>query len=336
MSHRIHSKQIIIAIILFIVYFIFGAVILVSAEIRSKKSNEVSVNNLLIGKECMNMADSSHQQKSNDEQSLMKRQPRFEHIAFNVKDPAAVVKWYCDHLGMKIVRKSLPPANAHFIGDAALNMMIEFYNNPDAPVPDYASFNHMALHLAFMVDDVKTLRDSLLASGAKLVEDVTVTPAGDQIMMLRDPWGLAIQFVKRISPMLITGGIRFEHFALNFADPQNIANWYCKNLGMKINRKGTSPTYANFVADADNNMMFELYKNSEYPMLDISKINPLSIHIAFVVEDVSAIRNGLIGADATLVDDIKVSASGDEILMLRSPWGVPLQFIKRAKQLLKY
>ena len=301
-----------------------------------KKLNEVTVqNNFLLLKENMNMINHANQPASSDQIVSLKKQPRLEHIAFNVKDPAGVAKWYCDHLGMKIVRKSLPPANTHFIGDAAGNMMFELYNNPDVPVPEYASFSHMSMHLAFMVDDVKTMRDSLTASGAKLIEDVTITPAGDQVLMLRDPWGLAIQFVKRTSPMLEPAGIRPEHFALNVADPQSMTNWYCENLGMKVHRKGTPPTYTNFIADAAHNMMFELFINSAYPLLDMSKINPLSIHIAFVVEDVRAIRNGLIAAGATIVDDMTVSASGDEILMLRNPWGIPLQIIKRAKPMLK-
>jgi hypothetical protein len=81
--------------------------------------------------------------------------------------------------------------------------------------------------------------------------------------------------------------------------------------------------------------MFELFYNKDYPMLDLVKINPLSLHIAYVVDDVRAIRNGLIAAGATLVDEITVGASGDEILMMRNPWGVSLQFIKRAKPMLK-
>jgi uncharacterized glyoxalase superfamily protein PhnB len=114
-----------------------------------------------------------------------------------------------------------------------------------------------------------------------------------------------------------------------------MANWYCENLGMKVRRKGTPPTYTNFIADAGNNMMFELFNNSGYPVLDMYKIHPLSIHIAFVVDDVRAARNGLIAAGATLVDDITIGPTGDEILMLRNPWGVPLQIIKRAKPMLK-
>ena len=153
--------------------------------------------------------------------------------------------------------------------------------------------------------------------------------------MMRDPWGLAIQFVKRISPMLVPAGIRPEHFALNVADPQSMTNWYFENLGMKVIRKGTPPTYTNFISDAGHHMMLELFVNSGYPILDMVKIDPLSLHIEFVVDDVRSIRNGLIAAGATLVEEVKVSASGDEILMLRDPWGVPLQFIKRAEPMLK-
>jgi uncharacterized glyoxalase superfamily protein PhnB len=65
------------------------------------------------------------------------------------------------------------------------------------------------------------------------------------------------------------------------------------------------------------------------------KMNHLSIHIAFMVDDIRAIRNGLIAAGATLVEDVKVSSGGDQILMLRNPWGVPIQFIQRGEPVLQ-
>jgi glyoxylase I family protein len=119
--------------------------------------------------------DTNTQKKSNDQVTSLKKKPRLEHLAFNVNDPAAVAKWYCDHLGMKVVRKSLPPSNTHFIGDAGGNMLLELYNNPGAPVPNHDSLSHMALHLAFMVNEVKAICDSLMAAGAKLVEDTVIT-----------------------------------------------------------------------------------------------------------------------------------------------------------------
>jgi catechol 2,3-dioxygenase-like lactoylglutathione lyase family enzyme len=127
---------------------------------------------------------------------------RLEHVAINVEDPAGMAKWYGQNLGMKVVRKGTPPVNMHFISDAGGNMMLEIYNNPPDAVPDYTSMDPLLLHIAFMVDDVKGIREKLITAGATPVGEVTITPAGDELAMLRDPWGVAIQFVKRAKPML--------------------------------------------------------------------------------------------------------------------------------------
>jgi uncharacterized glyoxalase superfamily protein PhnB len=62
--------------------------------------------------------------------------------------------------------------------------------------------NPLLLHIAFMVDDVKGVREKLITAGATPVGDISVTSRGDELAMLRDPWGVAIQFVKRAEPML--------------------------------------------------------------------------------------------------------------------------------------
>ena len=127
---------------------------------------------------------------------------RLEHVAINVEDPVSMAKWYCQNLRMKVVRKGPSPVNMHFISDAGGNMMLEIYNNPPDAVPDYASMDPLLLHIAFMADDVKGIREKLIAAGATPVGEITVTSSGDELAMLRDPWGVAIQFVKRAKPML--------------------------------------------------------------------------------------------------------------------------------------
>ena len=113
-----------------------------------------------------------------------------------------MAEWYCENLDMKIIRKGGPPVNMRFISDAGGNMMLELYNNPPDEVPDYPSMNPLSLHIAFMVDDVKAIRDNLVAAGATIAEDIKVTPSGDELVMLRDPWGVPIQFVNRAEPMM--------------------------------------------------------------------------------------------------------------------------------------
>jgi len=127
---------------------------------------------------------------------------RLEHVALNVADPVKMAKWHVDNLGMKVLREGPPPANGRFLADSAGNMMLELYHNPPDAVPNYAAMDPLLLHVAFMVDDVDAIRSRLIAAGATAVDPVTVTPAGDKLAMLRDPWGFAIQFVHRADPML--------------------------------------------------------------------------------------------------------------------------------------
>jgi catechol 2,3-dioxygenase-like lactoylglutathione lyase family enzyme len=131
-----------------------------------------------------------------------KNRIRLEHVAINVEDPAAMAKWYSDNLGMKVVREGPPPANMRFISDASGNMMLELYNNPPDEVPDYPSMNPLSLHIAFMVDDVKAITRKLISAGATIAVDINTTDAGDELVILRDPWGVPIQFLKRAKPML--------------------------------------------------------------------------------------------------------------------------------------
>jgi glyoxylase I family protein len=127
---------------------------------------------------------------------------RIEHIAINVEDPAAMAKWYYENLGMEIVRKGPAPANARFISDTGKNVLLEVYNNPPDDVPDYASMDPLLFHIAFVVDDVEGICRKLISAGATIVNDVSTTPDGDEFGVLRDPWGVPIQFVRRAKAML--------------------------------------------------------------------------------------------------------------------------------------
>ena len=127
---------------------------------------------------------------------------KIEHVAFNVPDPVAMAKWYEANLAMRTVRRVGPPTHTHFVADAHGQTMIEIYNNPKAPVPDYRAANPLVLHLAFAVDDMSATRARLLGAGATADGEMTVADNGDELAMLRDPWGFAVQLVKRRAPML--------------------------------------------------------------------------------------------------------------------------------------
>ena len=127
---------------------------------------------------------------------------KVEHVAFLVDDPEAVADWYCANLGMRVIRAGGPPANARFLLDAAGNTMFEIYASEDLTTPDYLSMHHSVLHLAFHADDVRVECAGLIAAGATWVNEPDENDAGDTMAMLRDPWGLAVQVLKRKEPMV--------------------------------------------------------------------------------------------------------------------------------------
>jgi len=134
-----------------------------------------------------------------------------------------------------------------------------------------------------------------------------------------------------------TGNIsRFEHIAINVEDPIAVADWYCKNLGMKVKFEGDPPNNTRFISDSYGRMMFELYGNADADRLDFDSMDMVTLHIAFTVDDVKGTCDRLIEAGARMDKEITVTDSGDEIATLRDPWGLPIQFVKRAKKMIRY
>lgn len=118
---------------------------------------------------------------------------KLEHIGFNVAEPQKVMDWWCANLGFTQTH----PA---FVVDSTGQMAIEFYRNDAAPIPDYTAISPLTLHIAFLSEDVDADAARLVAAGATLLE--TVHKPGFDMTMLRDPFGLAIQFVTRGTPIL--------------------------------------------------------------------------------------------------------------------------------------
>lgn len=125
---------------------------------------------------------------------------RLEHVAFNVSDPVAAAAWYVRHLGMRVVRKVDVSPYMHFLTDVGGSMFIELYGNPAAEVPDYANKNPLELHVAFATSEPAGVRAELVAAGATAVDETQLAD-GSVLVMLRDPWGLALQLVKRATPL---------------------------------------------------------------------------------------------------------------------------------------
>ena len=104
-----------------------------------------------------------------------------------------------ENLGLSIVRKV--PGNMTFLADPGGRPVLELYSNPSAGVMDFSGTHFLSMHLAFLVADPQAIADKLCAAGAKVVEPFKVTDAGDRMVMLKDPFGISIQFIRRARPM---------------------------------------------------------------------------------------------------------------------------------------
>jgi catechol 2,3-dioxygenase-like lactoylglutathione lyase family enzyme len=120
----------------------------------------------------------------------------------------------------------------------------------------------------------------------------------------------------------------FEHFALNVADARAMAQWYAKHLRMQIIRSSNEPPYAHFLADQEGRVCVELYTHSKDPVPKYSAQHPLRFHWAFAVPDAGEAKERLVGAGAVFVEELNPDAQS-RLIMLRDPWGIPLQICQR-------
>jgi glyoxylase I family protein len=126
---------------------------------------------------------------------------RFEHTAYNVSEPVKQVQWYVENVGMKVLRENLTSPFVHFISDSENRLTLEFYHSPNGPVPNYWEINVWTQHIAFTSSDIDADVARLEIAGAKQDGTMVEFPNGDQVVFIRDPWGLTLQLVQRTTPL---------------------------------------------------------------------------------------------------------------------------------------
>lgn len=121
---------------------------------------------------------------------------RFEHFALNMESPVEMANWYCEHLGLHVVFANEKPPYMRFLADSSDQVVMELYHNPKAPITDHSKNHQLIFHIAFESDNAKNDTDRLLDAGATFVEEKG-PKEGTHLVMLRDPWGLALQICQR-------------------------------------------------------------------------------------------------------------------------------------------
>ncbi|BCS32112.1 hypothetical protein TBR22_A13210 [Luteitalea sp. TBR-22] len=124
-------------------------------------------------------------------------------------------------------------------------------------------------------------------------------------------------------------GLAFEHLAVNVGDPVAVAEWYVTHLGMTVVRRGDAPAHMHFLADASRRAMIEIYNNPVARADLYRDLHPVQLHVAFTSADPDADTERLVAAGAVLVEHQR-HPDGSHLVMLRDPWGLPIQLARRA------
>lgn len=123
-----------------------------------------------------------------------------------------------------------------------------------------------------------------------------------------------------------------EHVGFDVENPVAMAAWYVKHLGLEIVRHIPSPSQTHFLTDSNRKFSVEIYRNASVQTLDYRSMNPLLLHLAFTSEDPVAEKQRLIAAGATFDSEINLP-DGSHLIMLRDPWGLPVQLCRRSTPL---
>jgi len=125
-----------------------------------------------------------------------------------------------------------------------------------------------------------------------------------------------------------------EHFALNVSDPVALADWYVRHLGMRVLRQLDAGPRTRFLADSAGRNVIEVYHQTKAAVPDYFALEPLVLHIAFRVDDVTGTQQRLLDAGATAAGEVVTTETGDVMTFVRDPWGVTIQLVKRARPLI--
>lgn len=121
--------------------------------------------------------------------------------------------------------------------------------------------------------------------------------------------------------------MKIEHIAFNVSDPTAVAVWYVEHLGLSVAYHAPESDQTHFLSDGEGTIL-EIYNKTEAPIPDYSKQHPLVFHVAFASSNPKEDADRLIQAGASWVEDIWPDKD-TYLVMLRDPWGIPLQLCQR-------
>ena len=122
--------------------------------------------------------------------------------------------------------------------------------------------------------------------------------------------------------------MRLEHFGLYAYDPEALAKWYEKSVGLRVVRclekEGRLPVY--FLAGAGEAELEIL--PTQQSRINRDLMSPGFSHVGFIVEDFEEAR-GRLAAKAVALHDIRETSNGWKIGYFEDPEGNRIEIVHR-------
>ena len=121
-----------------------------------------------------------------------------DHPAIAANDPAALIRWYCAVLGMKVIATNgLNPPTALVGYGELVSIEIMPVKDPGPAPGDTPRCSPGLRHLALRVRNFAEARSHLEQHGVKLMFEPVAAIGGGTISSFRDPEGNELQIVER-------------------------------------------------------------------------------------------------------------------------------------------
>ena len=124
---------------------------------------------------------------------------KIHHIAIICSDYESSKSFYCDVLGLKVIKETFRSERHSYKLDLALgdNYVIELFWFPNPPArPSFPEARGLR-HLAFEVDDVIKAKKELALKGVEVQEIRIDELTGKQFAFFSDPDGLPLEIYER-------------------------------------------------------------------------------------------------------------------------------------------
>ena len=118
---------------------------------------------------------------------------KYLHSMIRTTDPEASLKFYCDGLGLKLIKqKDYPDAkfSLYFIGESDNGPMVELtHNHDDRSYKNGDQFGH----LAYEVEDIYQICEHLSSMGITILRP----PRDGRMAFVKDPNGISIELLQK-------------------------------------------------------------------------------------------------------------------------------------------